>query len=126
MYCMTSNGKMAALALCNLEYGHPGRHSWEPAGAGHGAGHGGENARRVNDVPARNVVPDSPAAFGEAYVSYALRQHLSAAHRLPAGRAYLVPRQELAAFHAQAHAAPGRVRGWLRVRRLARARKGAR
>lgn len=69
-------------------------------------------------------VPASPAAFGAPYVSYALRQHLRAAHGLPAGLSYLVPREKLSAFHAQAHAAPGRFRGWLRVRRL-RVRSGA-
>lgn len=66
------------------------------------------------------------AAFGDQYVSYAQRQHLDAAHHLPAGYSYLVPREGLTAFHAEAHASPGRIRGWLRVRRLRKDRLAAR
>lgn len=66
--------------------------------------------------------PGSPAAFGGQYVSFALRQHLSARHHLPPGLSYLVRAEELSEFHAAAHRHPGRVRGWLRVRRLRRAR----
>lgn len=63
------------------------------------------------------------AAFGEQYVSYALRQHLDSAHYLPAGLSYLVTRDELPGFHETAHARPGRIRGRLRVRRLRKARR---
>ena len=71
---------------------------------------------------APDSVPSSPAAFGEEYVSYALRQHLDERHHLPAGLSYLVPREGLARFHAEATASPGRLRGWLRLRRLRRER----
>jgi hypothetical protein len=71
------------------------------------------------------AVPDSPAELGAEHVSFALRQHLAAAHHLPAGLSYLVPREELGRFHDEAHAAPGRLAGWLRVRRLRRARARA-
>lgn len=67
--------------------------------------------------------PSSPAAFGQEYVLFALRQHLSAVHHLPSGLSYLVPCEQLSAFHAAAHAKPGRVRGWLRVRRYRAARR---
>lgn len=67
-------------------------------------------------------VPDNVAAFGERYVSFALRQHLSAVHHLPAGLSYLVPAEGLSAFHDAAHAQPGAIAGWLRVRQLRRAR----
>jgi hypothetical protein len=67
--------------------------------------------------------PDDVEGFGGPYVSYAMRQHLDAAHRLPAGLSYLVIMEELPAFHAEAHAAPGWLRGWLRVRRLRRERR---
>lgn len=63
------------------------------------------------------------AAFGQQYASYAFRQHLDAVHHLPAGLSYLVPREGLPAYHDEAHARPGRVRGWLRVRRLRRDRR---
>jgi len=63
------------------------------------------------------------AALGQRYASYALRQHLDAAHHLPAGYSYLVTREDLPAFHAEAHARPGRARAWLRVRRLRRRRR---
>jgi hypothetical protein len=68
-------------------------------------------------------IPGSVAAFGEQYASYALRQHLDAAHHLSAGRSYLVRREELPGFHDEAHAVPGRLAGWLRIRRLKKRRK---
>ena len=70
-----------------------------------------------------NRLPDDVTGFGSQYVSYAMRQHLDAAHHLPAGLSYLVTRDGLPSFHAAAHAAPGRLRGWLRVRRLRRERR---
>lgn len=70
-----------------------------------------------------SAIPPSPAGFGEQYVSFALRQHLSAVHHLPAGLSYLVPREGLSAFHDEVHGQPGRVRGWLRVRRMRAARR---
>lgn len=70
--------------------------------------------------------PGSPASFGQEYVSFALRQHLAAAHHLPAGYSYLVPREDLAGFHDRAHAERGRLAGWLRLRRLRKARQVSR
>jgi hypothetical protein len=67
--------------------------------------------------------PDDVAGFGGSYVSYAMRQHLDAAHHLPAGLSYLVTREGLPGFHAEAHARPGWLRGRLRVRRLRRERR---
>jgi len=67
--------------------------------------------------------PDDAGGFGTPYVSYAMRQHLDAAHHLPAGLTYLVTREGLPGFHAAAHAKPGWLRGRLRVRRLRRARR---
>jgi hypothetical protein len=55
--------------------------------------------------------------LGDTPPSYVLRQHLDISHHLPAGFSYLVPWQDLSAFHAEAHARPGRIRGWLRLRR---------
>jgi hypothetical protein len=60
---------------------------------------------------------------GDQYASYVLRQHLGISHHLPAGLSCLVPGEKLAAFHAEAHARPGRTRGWLRVRRLRKDRR---
>jgi hypothetical protein len=77
-------------------------------------------------VPEPGRPPDDVAGFGARYVSYAMRQHLDAAHHLPAGLSYLVVMEELPRFHATAHAAPGRLRGWLRVRRLRRERRNRR
>jgi hypothetical protein len=70
----------------------------------------------VNDTPA------SLASLGDQYVCYAMRQHLAAAHRLPPGLSYLVPRDGLPGFHAEAHARPGRFAAWRRLRRLRKAR----
>jgi hypothetical protein len=44
------------------------------------------------------------AGLGEQEVSFRLRQHLDTVHYLPGGLSYLVPREQLAAFHADAHA----------------------
>ena len=68
-------------------------------------------------------VPGSVAELGDTHVSYALRTHLAIAHHLPAGWSYLVPRDQLAAFHDEAHARPSRLAGWVRLLRLRRARR---
>lgn len=60
------------------------------------------------------------------YATYELRRHLSAMHHLPPGLSYLVPAEELSAFHDAAHGHRGRVRGWLFVRRQLRRRRRAR
>ena len=66
---------------------------------------------------------DIEEAFGTQYVSYALRQHLDAAHHLPAGLSYLVPREALADFHDEATAKPGWLACRLRLYRLKKCRK---
>jgi len=77
-----------------------------------------------------SAVPDYLATeVGERYISYELRRHLSAAHYLPPGLSYLVATEDLSGFHQAAHRGPrnrllARPAGWLRVRRLRRARRG--
>lgn len=70
-------------------------------------------------------IPDGIGDIDVRYASYAMRQHLDAAHYLPAGLSYLVTRDELPGFHSVAHAKPGRLRGWLRVRRLRHEKRSA-